>query len=144
MFGDSGFGFNANATFVETNKPYDETDLSTSGFAVTGLANSANLVAFYDKNGFEFRTALNWRDKYLSQFGQAQNNSAFGAEPTFVNSALQIDLSTNIRLTDQFSVFGEALNVTNETQSTHGRFSNQLLDVYAYGRRFTAGVRYRF
>lgn len=144
VFGDSGFGFNANATFVETNKPYDRTDLSQSGFAVTGLANSANLVAFYDKNGFEFRTAVNWRDKYLLQFGQAQNNSAFGAEPTFVNSALQIDLSTNIRLTDQFSVFGEALNITNETYSTHGRFSNQLLDVYGYGRRFTAGVRYRF
>ncbi|EQB33989.1 TonB-dependent receptor [Sphingobium ummariense] len=144
VFGDSGFGFNANATFVETNKPYDSSDLSQSGFAVTGLANSANLVAFYDKNGFEFRTAVNWRDKYLLQFGQAQNNSAFGAEPTFVNSALQIDLSTNIRLTDQISVFGEALNVTNETYSTHGRFSNQLLDVYGYGRRFTAGVRYRF
>ncbi|WP_197707484.1 TonB-dependent receptor [Sphingobium sp. LB126] len=144
VFGDSGFGFNANATFVETNKPYDRSDLSTSGFAVTGLANSANLVAFYDKNGFEFRTAVNWRDKYLLQFGQAQNNSAFGAEPTFVNSSLQIDLSTNIRLTDQFSVFGEALNITNETLSTHGRFSNQLLDVYGYGRRFTAGVRYRF
>ncbi|MDR7156192.1 TonB-dependent receptor [Sphingobium xenophagum] len=144
VFGDSGFGFNANATFVETNKPYDRTDLSQSGFAVTGLANSANLVAFYDKNGFEFRTAVNWRDKYLLQFGQAQNNSAFGAEPTFVNSALQIDLSTNIRLNDQFSVFGEALNITNETYSTHGRYSNQLLDVYGYGRRFTAGVRYRF
>ncbi len=144
VFGDSGFGFNANATFVETNKPYDRDDLSTSGFAVTGLANSANLVAFYDKNGFEFRTAVNWRDKYLLQFGQAQNNSAFGAEPTFVNSSLQIDLSTNIRLTDQFSVFGEALNITNETLSTYGRFSNQLLDVYGYGRRFTAGVRYRF
>lgn len=144
VFGDSGFGFNANATFVETNKPYDRDDLSTSGFAVTGLANSANLVAFYDKNGFEFRTAVNWRDKYLLQFGQAQNNSAFGAEPTFVNSSLQVDLSTNIRLTDQFSVFGEALNITNETLSTHGRFSNQLLDVYGYGRRFTAGVRFRF
>ncbi|MDO7836395.1 TonB-dependent receptor [Sphingobium sp. HBC34] len=144
VFGDSGFGFNANATFVETNKPYDSSNLSQSGFAVTGLANSANLVAFYDKNGFEFRTAVNWRDKYLLQFGQAQNNSAFGAEPTFVNSALQIDLSTNIRLTDQISVFGEALNITNETYSTHGRFSNQLLDVYGYGRRFTAGVRYRF
>ena len=143
VFGDSGFGFNANATFVETNKPYDRDDLSQSGFAVTGLANSANLVAFYDKNGYEFRAAVNWRDKYLLQFGQAQNNSAFGAEPTFVNSALQIDLSTNIRLTDQISIFGEALNITNETYSTHGRFSNQLLDVYGYGRRFTAGVRFR-
>jgi len=28
--------------------------------------------------------------------------------------------------------------------STHGRFKNQLLDVYGYGRRFTAGIRYRF
>ena len=144
VFGDSGFGFNANATFVETNKPYDETDLSQSGFAVTGLANSANLVAFYDKNGFQFRTAVNWRDKYLQAFGQAQNNSAFGAEPTFVNSSLQIDLSTSYQLTERFSLFGEALNITNETVSTHGRFSNQLLDVYAYGRRFTAGARYRF
>lgn len=144
VFGDSGFGFNANATFVETNKPYDETNLSQSGFAVTGLANSANLVAFYDKNGFQFRTAVNWRDKYLQVFGQAQNNSAFGAEPTFVNSSLQIDLSTSYQLTERFSLFGEALNITNETVSTHGRFSNQLLDVYAYGRRFTAGARYRF
>lgn len=144
VFGDSGFGFNANATFVETNKPYDEDNLSQSGFAVTGLANSANMVAFYDKNGFQFRTAINWRDKYLQAFGQAQNNSAFGAEPTFVNSSLQIDLSTSYQITERISVFGEALNITNETVSTHGRFSNQLLDVYAYGRRFTAGARYRF
>lgn len=144
VFGDTGFGFNANATFVKTNKPYDEDNLSQSGFAVTGLANSANLVAFYDKNGFQFRTAVNWRDKYLREFGQAQNNSAFGAEPTFVNSSLQVDLSTSYQINERISVFGEALNITNETISTHGRFSNQLLDVYAYGRRFTAGARYRF
>lgn len=144
VFGDSGFGFNANATFVETNRPYDETDLSTTGFAVTGLANSANFVGFYDKNGFQIRAAVNWRDKYLSQFGQAQNNSAFGAEPTFVNEAIQVDLSSSWDITPNYSVFVEALNVFDEVQSTHGRFSNQLLDVFAYGRRFTGGVRFRF
>ena len=69
------------------------TDISQSGFAVTGLADSANFVGFYDKNGFEVRVAANWRDEYLLQFGQNQNNSAFGAEPTFVNSSLQIDVS---------------------------------------------------
>ena len=144
VFGDSGFGFNANATFVSTNKPYDETDLSTTGFAVTGLANSANFVGFYDKNGFQIRAAVNWRDKYLSQFGQAQNNSRFGAEPTFVNEAIQVDLSSSWDITKNYSVFVEALNVFDEVQSTHGRFSNQLLDVFAYGRRFTGGVRFRF
>ncbi|HEU4654543.1 MAG TPA: hypothetical protein VFS47_11190, partial [Steroidobacteraceae bacterium] len=72
-----------------------------------------------------------------------QNNSLFGAEPTFVNSSLQIDLSTSYQLTDQLNVYFEALNVTNETMSTHGRYDNQLLDVYAYGRRYALGVRFR-
>jgi iron complex outermembrane receptor protein len=143
VFGDSGFGFNANATFVDTNKPYDRTDISQSGFAVTGLANSANFVGFFDKFGFEARVAANWRDEYLLQFGQNQNNSAFGAEPTFVNSSLQIDVSTSYRFTESFNVYFEAQNVTNETLSTHGRFDNQLLDVFAFGRRYSLGARIR-
>ena len=144
VFGDSGFGFNANATFVGTNKPYDATDISQTGFAVTGLANSANFVGFYDKNGFQFRAAVNWRDEYLLQFGQTQNTGSFGAEPTFVNAATQIDLSTSYDITPHFSVFGEVTNVNNAQQSTHGRFKNQLLDVFDYGRRFTFGGHFRF
>jgi TonB-dependent receptor len=143
VFGESGFGFNANVTLVDTDRPYDRTDISQSGFAVTGLADSANFVGFYDKNGFEVRVAGNWRDEYLLQFGQNQNNSAFGAEPTFVNASLQIDLSTSYQLTEQLNVFFEAINVTDETQSTHGRFDNQLLDVFDYGRRYALGARFR-
>jgi iron complex outermembrane recepter protein len=144
VFGDTGFGFNANATIVDTNRPYDRTDISQSGFAVTGLADSANIVAFYDRSGFEARVAANWRDDYLLQFGQNQNNSAFGAEPTYVNSSLQIDFSTSYQVTPELNVFFEALNVTNETMSTHGRFDNQLLDVFAYGRRYALGARFRW
>jgi len=39
-------------------------------------------------------------------------------------------------------VFGEVTNLTNANYSTHGRWSNQVLDVYNYGRRYTAGVRF--
>ncbi len=143
-FGDSGFGFVANATFVDTNKPYDPTDITQSGFAVTGLANSANFVGFYDKDRIELRAAVNWRDEYLLGFGQVQNTGAFGAEPTFVNQSLQVDLSASYDIFENVSIFAEALNITNEVQSTHGRFDNMLLDVFAYGRRFTVGARYRF
>lgn len=87
--------------------------------------------------------AANWRDEYLLQFGQNQNNSQFGAEPTFVNSSLQIDLSTSYQFTEQLNVYFEALNVTDETMSTHGRFDNELLDVFAYGRRYAVGARFR-
>lgn len=144
VFGNSGFGFNANATFVETNKPYAANDISLTGFAVTGLANSANFVGFYDKNGFQARVAVNWRDEYLAQFGQNQNNSAFGAEPTFVNASTQVDFSSSYDITRQVSVFFEALNLNDAVQSTHGRFKNQLLDVFHYGRRFTVGAHVRF
>ncbi|WP_206240964.1 TonB-dependent receptor [Novosphingobium terrae] len=144
VFGRSGFGLTANATFVGTNKPYDPKDISTSGFAVTGLANSANLVAFYDKHGFQVRVAVNWRDSYLLQFGQNQNTGQFGAEPTFVNSQVQVDLSSSYDITKNVSVFGGITNLNNSVYSTHGRFSNQLLDAYSYGRRFTFGARYHF
>jgi len=60
-----------------------------------------------------------------------------------VNSSLQIDLSTSYNFTDQFNVYFEALNITDETLSTHGRFDNQMLDVFDYGRRFALGVRFR-
>jgi TonB-dependent receptor len=142
-FGDTGFGYNANVTLVDTDKPYDRNDISQGGFAVTGLADSANFVGFYDKNGIEVRVAANWRDEYLLQFGQNQNNSQFGAEPTFVNSSLQIDFTTSYQFTEQLNVYFEALNVTDETLSTHGRYDNQLLDVFAYGRRYALGARFR-
>jgi iron complex outermembrane receptor protein len=144
VFGESGFGFNANATMVDTDKPYDRNDLSQSGFAVTGLADSMNFVGFYDKNGFELRVAVNWRDEYLLQFGQSQNISEYGAEPTFVNASTQIDISASYQFTEQMNVFFEATNVTNETMSTHGRYDNQLLDAWSYGSRYKLGVRYRF
>lgn len=140
VFGETGFGFQANATFVGTDKPYNAKDISRSGFAVTGLANSANLVAFYDKHGFQARVAVNWRDEYLDHFGQTQNNSAFGTEPTFVNKNTQVDFSTSYDVNQHLSVYFEGLNLNNSTFSTHGRFSEQLLDAVDFGRRFTLGV----
>ncbi len=144
IFGDTGLGIQANATLVDTNKPYDSRNLSVSGFAVTGLADSANLIGFYDKGGFQIRAALNWRDKYLDRFGQRQNNSLFGAEPTFVNVSTQIDLSTSYAVTGNIDVYFSALNLNDATYSTHGRFAEQLLDVVDYGRRFTLGFRFKY
>jgi iron complex outermembrane receptor protein len=143
MFGDTGFGLQANATVVDTNKPYDANDISVSGFAVTGLADSANLVAFYEKSGFHVRVAVNWRDEYLDHFGQQQNNSAFGTEPTFVNANTQIDFTTSYDFNERLSVYFEGLNLNESTFSTHGRFDDQILDVVDFGRRYTLGARMR-
>jgi TonB-dependent receptor len=143
-FGDSGFGFLGNTTFVGTNKPYNPYDISTSGFAVTGLANSWNFIPFYDKYGVNVRVALNHRAEYLDHFGQIQNNSQYGTEPTFVNSATYLDLSASYDFNSHLSAFFTAQNLTDEVYATHGRFKEQVLDVVDTGRLFTVGVRAKF
>jgi iron complex outermembrane recepter protein len=140
VFGDSGFGLQANATFVSTNKPYDPNSTALSGFAVTGLANSYNFIPFYDKYGFQARVAVNHRAEYLQNFGQTQNNSQFGTEPTFVNAATYVDFSTSYEINKHFNVYFEALNLTDQAYATHGRFSEQVLDVVDTGRTFTLGI----
>ena len=111
---------------------------------MAGIGDSANLVAFYDKDGFQARVAANWRDAYLDHFGQQQNNSRFGTEPTFVNGTTQIDFTTSYDVTSQLNVYFSALNINDATYSTHGRFSEQLLDMVDYGRRFTLGFRFKY
>ncbi|MCW2393476.1 TonB-dependent receptor [Sphingobium sp. B1D7B] len=143
VFGESGFGFQANATFPWSNRNYDPTSTDGSAFSITGLAKSANLIAFYDKDGFQIRGALNWRDEYLVRLGQDQGGT-FGAEPVYVDQQLQIDASASYDVTPFATVFVEANNLNNSTYSTHGRFSNQTLDVFSYGRRFSAGVRVKY
>ncbi len=144
VFDDTGFGFQANGTLVGTDSPYDPNPFGAGHFAVTGLADSANFVGFYDKNGFQARLAINWQDSYLKQFGQLQNGSSFGAEPTFVNGSWNMDFSTSYDVTEQINVYFEAMNLTDATYSTHGRYGNQILDVVDYGRRFITGVHYKY
>jgi iron complex outermembrane recepter protein len=138
--GDTGFGFQSNATFVSTNKPYDPNNLNVSNFAVTGLANSYNFIPFYDKYGFQARLAINHRAEYLQNFGQTQNNSQFGIEPTFVNAATYVDFSTSYEINKHLNVYFEALNLTDQAYATHGRFSEQVLDMVDTGRMFTVGI----
>ena len=86
---------------------------------------------------------MNWRDEYLLQLGQAQGGT-FGAEPVYVDQQLTIDASASYDVTPWATVFVEGNNLNNSTYSTHGRFSNQVLDIWSYGRRFTAGFRLKY
>ena len=65
VFGESGFGLAANYTIVDSGLTYDNYNLGEQ-FALEGLSDSANLVAFYEKGRWQVRAAYNWRDKFLS------------------------------------------------------------------------------
>ncbi|MFY8328688.1 TonB-dependent receptor [Pseudoalteromonas sp. ZZD1] len=136
MFGDSGFGIAANATFVFGDV---EADRDTIGyqFALPGLSDSANFSAIYDLDGLSARVSYNWRDEFLTGFDQ---HSA----PIFTEAYGQWDVNVNYAVNEQFTVFIEGLNLTDETQRTYVRYSEQLLRANQYGARYNIGFRYAF
>lgn len=136
MFGESGFGFQANATLVHGNVEADP-DSIDQGFYLPGMSNSANFSAIYDKDGLSARLSYNWRDKFLS--GTDNHGS-----PIFTEAYSQLDANINYEVTENLTVFFEGLNLTNETKRVYVRYSDQFLNGSQFGTRYDVGVRYRF
>ncbi len=139
-FGETGFGFIANATVVNSDSSYDNTDL-TQQFVVAGISDSANLVGFYENDWMSVRVAYNWRDDFLAGTGQANVGSI---PPTYVKEYDQIDIGAQFAVTDNLKLFIDAINVTDETVYVYGRSKGQPLFVGQNGPRYNVGLRYTF
>jgi len=135
---DSGFGLIANATIVDSDAELDNADI-TQVFALTGLSDSVNFVAFYERGPFQGRIAYNWRDTFLQSLSQGAGDGV-----TYVEDYFQWDASASYDITEQITVFVEGINLTEEFTHSRGRFSNQLLDIVDSGRRLSVGVRGTF
>ncbi len=139
-FGDTGFGVVANATFVDGDISFDTASLDEQ-FALTGLSDSANFILFYENEKMQVRVAYNWRDDFLSGTTQPNVNNA---GPTFVESYGQWDVRASYDVSDRLTVFLEGINVTEETRSTYGRSTSQLLNATQTGARYNIGARFSF
>ncbi len=135
---DSGFGLIANATIVDSDAELDNADI-TQVFALTGLSDSVNFVAFYESGPFQGRIAYNWRDTFLQGLSQGAGDGV-----TYVEDYAQWDASASYDITDEITVFVEGINLTEEYTHSRGRFSNQLLDIVDSGRRLSFGIRGTF
>lgn len=138
-FGETGFGFVANATIVDGDVTYDNLSVDEQ-FALPGLSDSANFIAFYDKYGFEVRLAYNWRDEFLTGIG----HDSFGAQPRYIEEYAQWDLNASYSFLENYQVFLEAINITDETLREHGRSDLDLLNATQVGARYALGFRAKF
>lgn len=136
-----GFGAQINGTYVHSNANFNPYSYQSNQFALPGIGNSANLIAFYENYGFHARIALQWQAEQLLTLGQEQNSGAFGNEPVYLKANTNLDFSSSYDFNSHVSVFFEALNLTDTIYHTRGRFDNQTLNVIDYGRQFTFGVR---
>ncbi len=138
MFGNSGFGFQANYTYVKSNLKYDNAGAGNQ-FALVGLSDSANLIGIYEDAKWSIRAAYNWRDEFLSSV-----TDQAGANPQYVEPYGQLDLSIGYNVTKNLSLSLEAINLNDETQRIHGRTKTMVLSATQGGPRYMVGARYKF
>ena len=135
---NTGFGFSTNYTIVNSNLKYNNYVIGQQ-FALEGLSDSANLVAFYEKGPWQARAAYNWRGEFLS--GRFDGT---GPNPNYTEPYGQVDLTASYLFNDHLSITIEGINVTNQTQRIHGRSKNVFLYGTQTGPRYLLGVRYKF
>jgi TonB-dependent receptor len=144
MFGESGFGGVINYTTVNGDISYDTTNLNTktekAQFVLPGLSDSANLAAFYDKNGLQARIAYNWRDTFLlaTRQGNAQPN------PAYIYAFGQIDVNISYAIIENLNISLEVINLTNENNYAFGRSEFETLYAGQTGTRYNIGASYKF
>ena len=168
-FGESGYGVILNYTKPWSNIGYDpivttkdceyatpeekaEADADAvclvEQFALSGLSESANLIAFYDKDGLSLRFAYNWRDDFFGGDGQDQGavydtqGRRIGNNPNNTAAYSQLDMSASYEVNDNLTLFVDGLNVTDSYNRSYGRVEMQTLSVTQTGPRYTLGFRY--
>ena len=138
MFGNSGFGVQANYTYVKSDLTYNNTGRGNQ-FALVGLSDSANLVGIYEDDKWAVRAAYNWRDEFLASVADGGD-----ANPRYVEPYGQLDISVGYNWTKNLSMQLEIINATDETVRTHGRTETMVLQAIQNGPRYMLSARYKF
>jgi TonB-dependent receptor len=134
---ENGFGFIANATVVDSDISVDGDTSQT--FALEGLGDSQNLVLFYEQDNWQARVAFNNREGFLRLV-----DNGFNGEPVNVETYGQWDISASYDINENFTIFAEGINITEEELVQTGRFANQIYSVEDNGSRYAFGIRSTF
>jgi TonB-dependent receptor len=102
--------------------------------------NTFNASLGYEKGPLSLRITAAYRDKYLDELGES------AAEDRFVEDHIQYDLSARYRVTPQFQVFAELVNLGDEPYVAYQNFAGRkrLLQYEEYSWTAKTGFRMSF
>lgn len=138
IFEGTGFGLAGNYTLARSGLKYNNASLSTQA-ALLGVSDSANLVGFYESDGWSARLAYNWRGEFLS----AKTDGA-GNNPVYTEPYGQFDLAVSYKIGKNLTLQADVINLNDGYIRKHGRTTEELQEVTQTGRRYLVGARYRF
>jgi len=134
----SNTGIVANATYTTADGKFAETDSRNKALPYVSKY-SYNLIGYYDSGDLSVRLAYAWRDRYATGF-TATGGLAGSREPYG-----QLDFSTSYQVNEALSFTLDVQNLTKEQEiSSYNMRKDLRAGVSEVGRRFSAGVSYRF
>lgn len=99
-----------------------------------------NAALWYEYGPFSARIAYNYRSKRL----EAQNWSGISGLSVYQRPTNYFDASIAFDVTDNFTIYGQASNLTGEHERYYLTWEDQVGWDQIYERRFVAGVRAKF
>lgn len=147
-----GFGAQANLTYIDAKTQQDNGLGGLSYQPITDQLNGVskwnyNVVGIYERYGFAARLTYNNR----SSFRATQQFRGDDIYREFGRPAGRLDLSLNYDVSDQFTLFGDWTNITEEPfrqDLSSGRNGQPRADFVRYKRydesTISAGLRFRF
>lgn len=145
----SNFGFIANYTYVDSEIDYlgvvaGETTVVRPNETLINLSkNSANLTVYYEDERLSARVSVADRSDYLTNVP--------GRNGTYIErtkGTTNVDFSAGYRITDQWRITFEALNLTDEPENQRLDVTEAGSDVVSYyhrtGKQYFLGVRYTY
>ena len=127
-----GLGFQANMTVVDSTSSADTVE---NPLSLPGLGDSQNAIIYYEKDAIQFRIAYNNRNEFMQE-----TDGGYG-HPVYVEDYAQVDISGSYDINENFTIFFEGINVTNEVTHKRGLFSNHILNITETGARYAIGIR---
>lgn len=100
----------------------------------------ANVALWYEQYGLQARVAYNYRSKRLvtSDYAGISGLAQYQRPTNYLDASISYDL------TDNFTLYGQASNLTGEYERYYLTFEDQIAWDNIYERRFIAGIRARF
>ncbi len=132
-------GFTGNYTWVDSEVDYTFGDEIVTERLFGLSKRSYNFTAYYENDRFDARVSVAYRDDYLT--GTSGTNNRFeGFGDTF-----NVDMSMGYKLTDNFDVTFEALNLTDDYQDRWTDIDAMRRYEWDHtGRVYKLGFRYKF
>lgn len=131
----SGFGFQGNLSLLDGD--FEAPDGRTVAFP--GVSNTiVNASIFYENFGLSARLSYQWRSSWIDTLDFA------GLGDQMRDAYDNVDLPLRYAVTENASLYFDANNLTDETYVAYEGDVQHPTEVEQIGRRFLAGVRFRF